>query len=335
MNNLKRTFWKSKTGEIDVNLNNIQFPIPLPDNFSLTCYDTVTNDILEFINTNYTPNKELFYTKEYFDWYFKDSIYKNLGIINNNELIGFISGKVVKLYINKEIYDFILINHLTVKKDMRNKNIAILLIKQISQYFLIQNYKYALYSTTVKSPEPLCLLNSYLYYSNPKKFKDYNYKRFSFKNHQKLNIVTNINNDLINKINNKLNNKYKVYFPLTKNFCNSNLITIMTNNLNTAYIIYYRNDEYTNGQLLKQYHLVYYCLFDESINLLSFIKNSLLTLTTMYNIDRVRFTDCMDNLSFLDNRDEFIKGTADQYYYLFNYNLNIPINKNQICLFLN
>ena len=72
-----------------------------------------------------------------------------------NRLYGFISGIPAKMTVNEKIVNMAEINFLCVHKDLREKKLAPLLIKEITRRVNMCNIWQAVYTAGVKIPTPI------------------------------------------------------------------------------------------------------------------------------------------------------------------------------------
>ena len=151
------------------------FESHLPENLVWTSLDVnddnTLNIIYEFLKENYVANKMygLEYSKEFLRWSLTPPGYNkdlHLGLLYKTSygvfLIGFITGIKLNVCINDKVNELVGINYLSVHKELRNKNIAPLLIKEITRRSVLLNIDVALYTVGKKITKPF----SKSYYKN-------------------------------------------------------------------------------------------------------------------------------------------------------------------------
>lgn len=364
-------FINGKIKELDKNmLDNY-----LPDNlmwFSLDVNDPfILNAIHEFLSNHYVTDVNnmyrLDYSKEFLKYgltypnYNKDLhlglLYLTPGCVT---LVGFIAGTLVNLNINKDCNKkSVVINFLCVHSKLRNKNLAPLLIKEITKRSVLLNSEIALYTVAKKITKPfsLCYYNNI--YLNPKKLKEclfipdeMNPSITSLINKKsQVNYTTrsvNINDiDAIYLLLNIFTSKYKVYQPLSIEqikhmFINNNVIharVIIENN--TKQIIGIYSIYNISSRLLfdnKHSHInfsnLYYYYYDKNyISIDHIIKESVI-LSKKYDYDVFTCLNTMDNKHITPSFIHYTSVPSEQdgainkdysnrlYFYFYNYICN-------------
>lgn len=356
------------TGKIKKVDNNViqMFDSHLPDNLVWTSLDVnddnTLNIIYEFLKDNYVANKMygLEYSKEFLRWSLTPPGYNknlHLGLLYKTSsslfLVGFITGTKINVCVKDKVNELVGINYLSVHKKLRNKNIAPLLIKEISRRSVLLNLEVALYTVGKKITKPF----SKSYYKNiflniPKlkecKFvsDDQTSKSVihikSFYHTRKM-IIDDI--DEVYTLLNKFMKKYKVYQVFSKKeilhlFVNDIMYTnVIVDNMSKRIIGMYSIYSIKSRILFENKHshidfsyLHYYCYDKNYITVNDIIKESrLLAVETGHDI--LSMLNIMDYQSI--NNERLIDYHTDTvlYYYMYNYVCN-DINPDELGVLL-
>lgn len=326
--------------------------------------DTILDMVYHFLKTNYVEDLnhmyQLEYSKEFIRLMLTPPNYNfslHLGLIynyNNKQfLIGFISGTNMTVCMNKSNHKMAEINFLCIDKTLRNKNLAPLLIQEITRRIALTNTQIAFYTISNNENKNkgnfLTECNYYNYYINIKKL-------------QECRFIGNTNFDLNQQYNfdyyyrntrqmiyadstriyiflNKYLSKFKIhrifsyeeichYFSPKNNIVFTNIIEDDDKNITGMYSIVgiKSNLLFENKhQHINMCYLYYYAYNDEKIT----IENLM--------IDIIRFAkkknfDCLNVLNIFDSSQEiltklnFYKNDTNLNYYLYNYNINSRSN---------
>ncbi|KAK6090808.1 hypothetical protein P3W45_000053 [Vairimorpha bombi] len=149
MSNDNPSFWKKQPVGVEEGANDlIKYPnkIPtesykLPEGFMFeNIHDT--KELSKFLYENYVEDYEneyrLIYSETFFDWVLNTPKHKeeySLGLRFNNYLVGYIFGRETEIMIHNKTKRVACINFLCVTKDLRNKRITPILIREITRRF--------------------------------------------------------------------------------------------------------------------------------------------------------------------------------------------------------
>ena len=342
---------------------------PLPNDLewcTLNVFDKQTLDMIyHLLKNNYVEDSngmyQLEYSCEFLKWILTSPGYNpllHLGLVYKSKyLIGFITGTNVKIILKNQIYKMAEINFLCIDKSVRNKNLAPLLIKEITRRIALTDTQIALYTISKKITEPFVECNYYNYYINIKKLQeckfinnvkfdlnlmydfDYYYRHTRQMKESDCNGVCTLLNDYLSK------------FKIFKTFSNEEISHCF---LPKSGIVYTNiiEDDFKNiigmysivniktSILFKNKHesinicyLHYYAYDNTKIN----IEN---LMTDIIRFSKKNNFDCLNTLNNLDSTSEvlnklnFYKNTTQLHYYLYNYNINSTILSNDIGVIL-
>ncbi len=297
--------------------------------------------ISTFLSENYVEDLKFRYnySKDFIQWYMINSI--NIGLYDNDILIGFICGKKINLFINNIETLIAEIDFLCVKKNYRNNKICPLLLNKIKEEFNNIGIYNAIFTSEHKYPNKISHANYYIRLINPKYLYEIEY-------------INNIPKDLhlpkikgtkkIVKINNyddylrcfELYKKYIVKFEcyeifneesFLERFMNNHIKTfaLVDNNIIIDFVSYY----YIDIQVLKQNKITkdgYLYIYSNNSNNLHKMISLLLHKLTEDNIDTFIALDIMENNNILEDL-QFIHKISNFNYYLFNNNKEIHNHK--------
>lgn len=148
-------------------------PLSLPEGFEWKDMDLSQqielDKLYEFLKSNYVEDDDhLFrfdYSKEFLKWHLNPpgyypewliSVVKEDKIKKKKKIVGFIAGLPVKLNIHGTDITLAEINFLCVKKDLRSKRLAPVLIKEVSRRIHMRNMWWAVYTSGTLLPTPFC-----------------------------------------------------------------------------------------------------------------------------------------------------------------------------------
>ena len=284
------------------------------------------SQLIDFLNTYYDDDiifdkRILKYLKEYYN---PNNFYLNIIYNQNNNIIGSIIFKNVKIKILNNIENIMIVDLGCINKNYRGKYLFPHLINNALNIMKKNKIKYAIHK---KDRNDLPIKNH---------FKIYYY--FYFIDNK---LKNNRNNKIYNKINsiNQLNYIYNIFSKIVKNFKISinfnkddfnleffnsfNQITYFHINdfilLNGFFQIFKKNDK-----KYKVFEIRYLFYEKETINLINIIKHILSVIVNKYNIDILIFQDFGLN-NILNKVLSFTKGHQSNIYIL---NLGINNFKN-------
>lgn len=126
-------------GIIDPSKNTKNTPTPLPEGFSWTKISNIPK-IVEFLQEYYvedlSSSYRLFYPKEFFEFLFEFPKHKeeySVALLHHNKMIGYILAREHTMCLRNESYPVVSVNFLCLSKEYRNRNMAPLLIKEITR----------------------------------------------------------------------------------------------------------------------------------------------------------------------------------------------------------
>jgi len=159
--------------------------ISLPNGYKWYTYDmndtNVCNKVSTFLKKHYIPDKRhnyrLQYSEKFLKWLFTVPGRLNIciGVESNKDIMaGFITGTIIKMQINNETMDMVEIKFMCIHTQLRKKNLAKLLIKQITRRFeKSEQFKgseiKAIYGSELEKPE---LIFTGKYYHRPLNIKN-------------------------------------------------------------------------------------------------------------------------------------------------------------------
>ena len=326
--------------------------------------DIILNAIHEFLSNHYVTDcnnmYRLDYSKEFLKFGLKSPNYKddlNLGLLYVTQesftIVGFISGSEITLNINKDInLKSVVINFLCVHTQLRNKNLAPLLIKEITKRSIFFNNEIALYTASKRITKPFNISYHSNIYLNQKKLKECLFiperSNFTITNllHAKSNVyykVRSVNKDDVDVLFLLLNDfvsKYKVYQTFSREqishmFINNKCIhTRLMIEMNTNQIIGMFSIYNIPSKLLfdnKHSHInfsnLYYYYYNKNYISVNHIIKEAVILSKKYDYDVLTFLNNMDNKYINPSFVHYTTQKEDNnydclYYYLYNYILN-------------
>lgn len=341
-------------------------PIKLPG--KLTWYNiNLENDmcqVVEFLNMNYCENNseiKFVFTPELLNWlisYDERNKLLSIGVKYNNNLVGCIFGLVRKLNLKGKIILGSETNLLCLAKNIRNLNIAPLMIQELTRrnnYLLKINQ--SIYTTDLSLPNIIGSVN-YLYrFINIRKMLDNNFIEKCLEDelgfdkiqnyyHSKLNKIkgkvvdiTQINQSQILQCCKLLNDKISqmslgYYFdeklfkhtfinPVTKCW-----VILKKNKVTDMISCYFQNSRLSNDIIVKNCNLYFYF---KTKNSLKALVSLIVDYSINNDIDRIKVLKIMDYYE-LENFN-FEEGTANINYYIYNWFLK-KINIQNISYFV-
>lgn len=357
-------FINGKIKELDKNMIDNY----LPENLEWVSLDVnndhVLNAIHQFLSDHYVTDinnmYRLDYSKEFLKFGLKYPNYNknlNLGLLyitpGYTTIVGFISGTEIILNINKDKnLKSVDINFLCIHTQLRNKNLAPLLIKEITKRSISLNNEIALYTAAKKITKPFSLSYHNNIYLNPTKLKECLFiseemnptitslvNAKSFVNYT----VRPINNNDIDALFLLLNiflSKYKVYQTFSREeiihmFINNNVIhtRLMIENTTKQIIGMYSIYNIPSRLLFNNKHShinfcnLYYYYYDKNYISINHIIKEAVILSKNYDYDVLTFLNNMDNkyinpsfIHYTTQPKESETSSHDcLYYYLYNY----------------
>ena len=309
------------------------------------------NDVLiisKFLSDNYVEddnNKFRYnYSSDFLKWYLNDSI--NISVYDNDIYIGFICGKKINLFLNKQNITIAEIDFLCIKKDYRNKKLCPILLNKIKEEFNKINIYDAIFTSEHKYLNQLSHTNYYIKFINPEYLYNIGYINYIPKmNEHKLKGFKTLlklekKEDYIKCF--ELYNKYFINFEcyelfneetFIKRFLNQHILTfgLMENNKIIDFISYY----FININVLKLNKTTtdgYLYMYSNNSNNLHKMVLLLLHKLKENNIDTFIALDIMENNNVLEDLN-FIKKESNFNYYLFDNNIKINNHKMAKILF--
>lgn len=326
--------------------------------------DLILNIIHEFLSSHYVTDANnmyrLDYPKEFLKFGLKFPNYKNdlnLGLLyvtpQSSTIVGFISGNEIKLNINKD-YNFksVVINFLCIHTQLRNKNLAPLLIKEITKRSISFDNEIALYTASKKITKPFNISYYNNIYLNPTKLKECLFipqtsnTSITSLIYSKSNVyytVRTIKEDDIDVLFLLLNtfvSKYKVH----QNFSREEIIHMFLNNkcIHTRLLVEMNTNQiigmfsiynipsrllFNNTHSHINFSNLYYYYYDKNYISVNHIIKEAVILSKKYDYDVLTFLNNMDNKyvnpSFIHHTTQKETNNPDGlYYYLYNYILN-------------
>ena len=164
-------------------------PLTLPDGFEWVDVDLSKQNELdklyEFLKSNYVEDDDhMFrfdYSKDFLKWHLNPpgffpewliSVVREDKVKNKKKMVGFIAGLPIKVNIQGTDMTLAEINFLCVKKEIRSRRLAPVLIKEVSRRIHMRNMWWAVYTSGTLLPKPFCQTNYYHRNLNVKKLVD-------------------------------------------------------------------------------------------------------------------------------------------------------------------
>ena len=161
-------------------------PLTLPEGYEWKDVDlskqVEVDKLYEFLKSNYVEDDDhMFrfdYSKDFLKWhlnppgYFPEwliSVVKEDKIKNKKKMVGFIAGLPVKVNIHGTDITLAEIDFLCVKKELRSKRLAPVLIREVSRRIHMRNMWWAVYTSGTLLPTPFCKTTYYHRNLNVKK----------------------------------------------------------------------------------------------------------------------------------------------------------------------
>ena len=153
-------------------------PLALPEGYEWKDVDlsqqVELDKLYEFLKSNYVEDDDhMFrfdYSKDFLKWhlnppgYFPEwliSVLKEDKKKNKKKMVGFIAGLPIKICINGTDITLAEIDFLCVKKELRSKRLAPVLIKEVSRRIHMRNMWWAVYTSGTLLPKPFCKTTYY------------------------------------------------------------------------------------------------------------------------------------------------------------------------------
>jgi len=275
--------------------------------------------IHQFINNHFSNSYEysIDFLKESL-FYLDENTSNNIGLFNhNNEIIGFIHCKLIKLNIKDKIQNFYYTDFLCVHKNYRNKNLATLLISKIITYY--NQYQPFIFKKDVKNL-PFNYINKTSYY-----YKNIDYNKY-YKIENKIQFLNEENIlQVFNFITNVLKKKKiyqifsieefkKLYINTTKN-C---IIEYDYNDQIISVIIFITINFVQNKNTIKTFDIEH--IFIDTLGYNFEIFNFLIDYAKKKNIKMITLIDQMYNKYFIDQYN--MLKSMNIYFHSYNYHLN-------------
>ena len=164
-------------------------PLTLPEGYEWKDVDlskqVEMDKLYEFLKSNYVEDDDhMFrfdYSKDFLKWhlnppgYFPEwliSVVKEDKIKNKKKIVGFIAGIPVKVNIHGTDITLVEIDFLCVKKEIRSKRLAPVLIQEVARRVHMRNMWWAVYTSGTLLPTPFCKTTYYHRNLNVKKLVD-------------------------------------------------------------------------------------------------------------------------------------------------------------------
>ena len=164
-------------------------PFNLPEGFEWKDVDLSKQNELdklyEFLKSNYVEDDDhMFrfdYSKDFLKWHLNPpgffpewliSVVREDKKKNKKKMVGFIAGLPVKVHIHGTDITLAEIDFLCVKKELRSRRLAPVLIQEVSRRIHMRNMWWAVYTSGTLLPKPFCQTNYYHRNLNVKKLVD-------------------------------------------------------------------------------------------------------------------------------------------------------------------
>jgi len=331
----------------------------LSDNFKYVSLNPENmDDIIKICNLladNYiedSKNKFSFdYKPSFMYWYLTSFITHNVGILENDELVGFISGRLNNIMLFNSIKKITEIDFLCVHKRARNNKLCPLLIQEISKCFRNNNIYVddGIFTSEHKFPNDITHVKYFTRFLNVKKLVDVEYIKTktdiniiekayvlqNTKSNMKLVKIDNITDmDKCYILYNIYFKKFDLYEILTKDeFINTfmnDTISIYKfldkNNNIVDFISIYNLDVFVLQKKIKmnESHLFYYTNTNNNLKLM---LEKLLHILKNNNMDTLVVSNIMDTNNILLKELKFYETNDTNTYYLQDTIIKIPNNK--------
>lgn len=337
----------------------------LPKEFEWVSIDLMNDEnrkeVVDLLDKYYVedPNHEfrLHYSSDFLKWIYEKNYHLGIGIRvkQNKVLVAFISGKIIKMQINRSKLDLAEINFLCVHPKLRDKRLTPVLIKEITRQFNLLGYFQAQFTNSNYLPSPICTVKYFHRPINIKKLVETGFTILQgkltikeVKKTHKIDEVIQIKNfvkiekrhidqsfELFHQYMNKynyhpifskeefehifLNNKFVVCYVIEDD--KGNVMDFASYYVSQSKILK-RNEKY---KFINKANLFYYTCSTETAYKL--IKN-LLIIAKKNNVDVFDALDIMENSNILKEL-HFGEGTGILNYNLFNWKMR-PIKNMQV-----
>lgn len=316
----------------------------LPENYEWVNYSNLeeSEDICNFLNNN---NTKYFYTKEYLQWYYNNSIV--IGVSSTqNQIIGIIFGKKVKLQINNKQLKVLEVDLVVVHSKLRQKKLTNILIKELTRQAVNNDIIFGIFKTNIYIPTPIIELTNYyrplninlLYkieFIRPKNITlNELVKAYELEKQPKNKNIIKLEEKNVEEMYEhylKYINKYNVYRILEleefKDIFLNKMVTcylLMEDNKIRDFISYYRLDLKKDNNVIKTCKIFYYTSINETAYRL---LSDLVIITKQEGYDLIETTDYMENKDILREL-KFDKNT-NEYINTYNFKIN-KFNTNQV-----
>ena len=153
-------------------------PLTLPEGYEWKDVDlSVQNELdklYEFLKSNYVEDDDhMFrfdYSKDFLKWHLNPpnfypewliSVVQEDKVKNKKKMVGFIAGLPITIHIYGTDITLAEIDFLCVKKELRSRRLAPVLIKEVSRRIHMRNMWWAVYTSGTLLPKPFCQANYY------------------------------------------------------------------------------------------------------------------------------------------------------------------------------
>jgi hypothetical protein len=285
-----------------------------------------SNEIVSFINNHFSDNykysnKFLVNTLTY------NNIGYNMGLFHNNNLIGFIHTKPIKLIIKKTLLNLYYVDFLCVHKKYRRKNLAAILISKLINDHKNKTQCFIFKKESKSLPFNYITKTNYYYLNlNFVKIQDYEKKYTNIIYANKNNLIE-IYNFII-----KQSKKHDIYqyfnekefLELYSDSSKKIIIEKDSENKICGYIIYVEILFRLSNFPLKTIDIEHMYISKKS-SLFEFLINE------SYS-NKIEIISCLDisNNTFIINKYKMLK-SLPIFYHMYNYHISTEIPKKQMC----
>lgn len=301
-----------------------------------------------FLSKNYFQNKEVglssFYQPEFLKWALdvpnqKEEYIISIRLKKTNKIMGCGTGVPINVSINNKIKQTGIINFLCVHKKLRSKRLAVILIKELTRRFNLNNIWQGIYTESESGCKTIGTANFYYCILSQKMIdlgltnkKDIASLQIESNNSSKHNLVPMTLEDVPQVtllINNYLKKHTKLYQVLSEE--DISYLLLPRENIVLSYVL--KNNDHQITDFVSCYigyskvanHSVYkdlksanlYYLVTHTLSQKEMI-NELFKILQKYNVDVFHSLDIM-NFDFMKNNSNFDVGNSKTKYYLYNW----------------
>jgi len=330
-------------------------PYLLPDGFEWYTVDT-TNDkdfeeVAGFLNKYYLEDDDgnyiTYYPPNMLKWAlcppnYKDNLCLVARVSSNKKIVGFISGIIIDMKVGTKTIKMADIDFLCIHPKLRNKNLASILIKEITRRVVAHGHSQAFYAANRILPKPIAKTDFFHRTINLEKLVEVGFTRiqgfeldsavkyFEYANEYDIDGFQEMKEEHCEQVFNLLNN-YLALFTVAIQFDFETFLHWFFNNpyvssyvvvVNGAvkdFISFYKvQHKVLKNKKYDFINMAYVFYYVPTHNTLYKLGHNMLVAAKKEGMDVVTAMDIMHNREFIDNL-KFSDGSGKLNFYLFNY----------------